>query len=788
MQVNTEIYGEKSTWRRDADGFSSNSAVPDDMQFKRGEFNDIANYVSQGRLEQGEAIDYSICYAGQAEGMPLTSLRTWDSVYSGGQWSGVEYKHSAETGWFFGHHHDGIDSTTSKLVCSNGIFKNDGTGLSSIKDYYWLPDGVAGNYPKQPSQRLIPIVSFPTRGCYFGIRCRIFNPSTNSTQYKYLDELRTGDWSAWKLFRAWGELYTYRTSDADFSGVPTGSSHYCCVAISEIIKFKPTVSSVPDAMPVLSYATLIRENIPIFGWIDNEWSIKRVSGVWHCMQRSFNSTTQTSSTAPIWIDSVPNTTFNQVLNDDWGIGFEAYCDITADNLEAIRKAAAAYGLFFTEKDPSGSSFRTNPSRWTHADMFCGVLDSQGIGHGEYTRGTDNRDNPVYSMGTSENSGYNPGGGGGGTDPNTYSNITGFNTLETNANLLKCYVLDKTNVEILGDDLWTICDSLSAQDYENFDGKIKDEFLTTNPIDSIISLIRYPFDIPHFLSNTKTPVRLGKSIGTAEGYRTYNITFGVNYAGINIFPRFGDCFLDYAPYTKYELYVPFCGTVEINAGDVLGHTLNLQLRVDLSTGSVVAYIMADQLVIGTAKGSCGAEQVLNGTQSATVNANIINGLITYEGVSDQQMNMIGRAIYPTGLIKDVLDPFGQKAAWDQLQMQEDQAEFNLTHIQTPVHKMGSPSPLLAWLQEFNARLMIYYPEGDVIDTAQPPKLNDEAIAAFGHLKGFATATPGTVSSFQSAARQNYLRGSIFADDIPCTVNERSRIRSLFADGVYLPKTT
>lgn len=407
MRVNTDIWGAESTWRRDTDCFSSNSAVPDDMQFKRGEFNDIANYVSQGRLEQGEPIDYSICYAGQAEGMPLSSLKTWNSAYVSGQWVGTEYKHSAETGWFFGHHHDGIDSTVSQLVCSNGIFKNDGTGLSDIKDYYWLPDGVAGNYPKQPSQRIIPIVSFPTRGCYFGIRCRIFNPSTNTTQSKYLDELRTGDWSGWKIMRAYGELYTYRTSDADYSGVPSGSSHFGCVATNEIVKFKPTGGSAPDAMPVLQYTFFIRENIPIFGWINNEWSIKRVSGVYHCMQRSFNSSSQTVSTAPIWIDSVPNTTFNMVLNDDWGIGFEAYCDINAENLEAIRKAAAAYGLFFTEKDPSDSSFRTNPSRWTHNDMFCGLLDSNGIGRGEYTRGIDNKNNPVYGMNSSQDSKYNP---------------------------------------------------------------------------------------------------------------------------------------------------------------------------------------------------------------------------------------------------------------------------------------------------------------------------------------------------------------------------------------------
>lgn len=777
MQVNTEVYGAESTWRRDTDGFSYSSYVPYDLQFKRGEYDTIANYCTASRLEVGKPIDYSICYAAHGEGMPLASMRTWNMDYNTNVTS---YKRNKETGWFFGHSINGGYQT--RLVCSHDIFANNSSSI--VHQYYWTPDGTIQNYPKQPSARLIPIVEFNTKGCYFGINCRIFNPSNGQTQYKYLSELQSGDWSAWKIFSVWGELYVYRNSDADYSTATAGSSNKCCVCPNEPMEFIPEGTG-DNALPVLNYNIYeYNSHLPIFGWIDNEWSISRIDGVYHCMQRVFETSTVESSYAPIFIDTVPNATFNAVTYQAWGKGFEGYCDINATNLEAIRKAAAAYGLFFTEKDPSISALRTNSDRWISNDMFCGLLDENSVGHGEYTRGTGNRDNPVYSMGSSQNSRYNPGGGGG-TDPNTYSNVTGFNSLSTNANLMKHYVLDKVNVEKLGDDLWTICETLSANDYENFDGKIKDEFLTTNPIDSIVSLIRFPFDVPHTFSNTKTAVQLGKSTGTAQGYLTYDMLFGVNFAGIDIYPRFGDCFLDYSPYTKYELYIPFCGTVEISPGDILGHKLNLRLLVDFSTGAVLAFIMADQLVIGTAKGSCGVEQVLNGTQSATVNSNIINGLITLDGIDEQRSAQFGKAIYPTGLIKDVLDPFGQKQAMASLNTQMEQAEFNLTHIQTPVHKMGAPSPLLAWVQEFNARLMIYYPEGDVMTSEQPPSLIDSAIAAFGHLKGFATDTPGTVSSFRTADRMNFLRGNIFADSIPCTANERNRIRSLFADGVYLP---
>lgn len=251
---------------------------------------------------------------------------------------------------------------------------------------------------------------------------------------------------------------------------------------------------------------------------------------------------------------------------------------------------------------------------------------------------------------------------------------------------------------------------------------------------------------------------------------------MNFEGKNIFPRFGDCFLDYAPYTKYELYIPFCGTVEINAGDILGHTLNCQLLIDLLTGSCIAYIMADQLVIGTAKGSCGVDMQMSGAQTATMNANIFNGILNAQLAETQHITSIG---------KISLNPFKWYENIEVAETRQLQTQHDITHMVVPLHKMGSASPLLSWVQEFNARLMIYYPEGDVITSSIPPELNAAAVESFGHIKGFATATPGKVSNFQRTGKQCYLSGNIVADSIPCTDNERQRIIAAFNTGVYLP---
>ena len=444
--------------------------------------------------------------------------------------------------------------------------------------------------------------------------------------------------------------------------------------------------------------------------------------------------------------------------------------------EDLMQAVASLGFCFTPT--SKNSFNVN---FTDADMCIPVIDDNGITTGEYTRGADNINNDLYNADSVRDKGYNPDTPPAPVDPNTYSNTTGFNYITEGAAMTVRYVLDGANVDKLLTDLWTINASIAqGGDFEYFDGKIKDEYLTTNPIDCIVSLIRYPFNIPYQLQPLQSYVKLGKTEGSAKGWTTVYIANQINFQGIDIFPRFGDCFLDYEPYTTYELYVPFCGTTKIRAADILGHTLNVTMLIDLITGSCTAYVKADQLVIETLQGSCGVQQQISGTDTATMNANIYNGILAQKQAKAGMIAQGASALLPSSWV----NPAGYAAKGEQAEASYKQATFAIEHMETPVHSQGAASPLLGWIQEFDARLMIYYPEGDVIDGAIPPSFKPAPLAAFGHLKGFATVTPGTVGAFRSS-NAAFISGDIIADDIPCTLSERNRIKSMFADGVYLP---
>lgn len=445
-----------------------------------------------------------------------------------------------------------------------------------------------------------------------------------------------------------------------------------------------------------------------------------------------------------------------------------------DVYEELMKAVSSLGFCFTPT--AKTSFN---KAFTDSDMCIPVIDENGITTGDYTRGTDNVNNDLYDADSTRDKNYDP------TKPvdhNTYSNVTNFNSLSSSAAMTRRYVLNAANVEKLGDDLWTICNDLATGgDFEYFDGKLKDEFLTTNPIDSIVSLQRFPFSIPHTFSPNKTAVRLGKTDGSAQGYLTNNPFNTIVFKGIDIFARFGNCFLDYEPFTSYELYVPFCGTTKIRAADILGHKLNLTMQIDLMTGNCTAYIMADQLVIETLNGSCGVDMQLSGIQSATVAANLYNGILGQQQAKTNMLAQGASALLPSSWV----NPVGYAAKGEQAETTYKQATYAIEHTEAPVHSIGSASALLAWVQEFDARLIIYYPEGDVISSAIPPSFRNSALAAFGHLKGFATVDPGKVSNYQMVGKAAFLQGDILAENIPCTQSERNKIKAFFAEGVYLP---
>lgn len=65
---------------------------------------------------------------------------------------------------------------------------------------------------------------------------------------------------------------------------------------------------------------------------------------------------------------------------------------------------------------------------------------------------------------------------------------------------------------------------------------------------------------------------------------------------------GGTFLDYSPYSKFQVYLPFVGVVHVDANDFVGHTIGVIYNVDALSGSCTAFITKDNSVMYTYSGN------------------------------------------------------------------------------------------------------------------------------------------------------------------------------------------
>lgn len=487
-----------------------------------------------------------------------------------------------------------------------------------------------------------------------------------------------------------------------------------------------------------------------------------------------------------------------------------WCELagTDENLELLRKWCAAYGVFFTDGDASDTGYSdlyaagNDSTRWTNEKMCLGVIDDEGMTDGTYTRGTGNETANNWDWKTASESKYNP------DKPppspeNQYSTETTFNTIGDVATMTKRYVLTGATVKLLAQQLWTITENMinvgGNIDFSELSNKLLDQFLTSNPIDCIVSLQRYPMEIP---AVGDTTIVLGKYDTLLHAKPMEKTAYFYLFYGNTINPKFGDSFLDYQPFTKMELYVPFCGTIQINPADILGRKLNVQLVVDFTTGTATGFVMSDNLVIETVNGNVAIDIPVTGIQQTTVASNLYNAIAQRSNAYKQEditgwnrVSLNGALEMFWGDAMGASDTFGIKGK-KTLQREiaatnREKADYDLTHQSAPVHIIGSASPAGGWAIDLNCRLLIYYPTGDVIQDGNPPKWNNLQLARYGRTTGFACCVEKSIGEMGfglvvgTAPRLNLMKTNTLNN--PATIEELDMIRAAIEEGVILPES-
>lgn len=143
---------------------------------------------------------------------------------------------------------------------------------------------------------------------------------------------------------------------------------------------------------------------------------------------------------------------------------------------------------------------------------------------------------------------------------------------------------------------------------------------SNPLDYVIGLNIIPSQ--GLSIGDSSVIKFGFTSSGVSMPRLSNQYFTVDCGTISFPPLCGDTFLDYAPYSKFSIYLPYIGVKDVDANDFVGHTIGVVYHGDTVTGGVTAYITKDGSVMYQYSGCC----ALNIPLSADNWGNTISGAV------------------------------------------------------------------------------------------------------------------------------------------------------------------
>lgn len=303
---------------------------------------------------------------------------------------------------------------------------------------------------------------------------------------------------------------------------------------------------------------------------------------------------------------------------------------TADDFyEYFMRSAAYLGLFFTPYSDTAFPFTvTNQDEmFSNEKMYLGVIDANGVTHGEYTHGEDNEDQVQYtSKDLQKDSNVDAGGGS-----SPYDAVTTAHRRMTSQGVAgRWYCLPLFTTEdtyTWFQKIMTIINSPATAEDNNFYGQ--------NPIDCILEAREVYLPQSFAGWDTSSSVRIGDLViesGTYPNVRTSEFTSPINYncGTIHIDEIYND-FRDYEPYTQMQLFIPFCGVVDLKPSVCMGHNITLEEEIEFTTGDILANIFIDSCLYTSINGNCGSDMSINGLAIATY-AQIRSGYLQ-KGISD-----------------------------------------------------------------------------------------------------------------------------------------------------------
>lgn len=343
----------------------------------------------------------------------------------------------------------------------------------------------------------------------------------------------------------------------------------------------------------------------------------------------------------------------------------------------------------------------------------------------------------------------------------------FTPVSAANNFITLYGLNYKTLSDFGKRMWA---SLSDAAFWQMVGTAFTNDFSINPADMMkyfVSLRFFPFDLSELSNTTASGIYIGRAatpITPTTGQDIpYPIRLSNNIAQLSggrlTIRRYYNDFRDYEPCTTVQIHVPFCGSVDVPASEVMGHEMDLTYKIDLQTGAMLAVLGVASntyYVIATLAGTCGASIPITANNNieflqriATVGSGLIGG-----GVSGAVKGAtVGGEV--GAVVGAVAGTVGGGVG----------ALAGLPPV--TVHKQGNASGFA------NLGGVPY-----AYATVQRGRF--ERPANYGHTTGFAcdfSATLGSLSGFTVC-------DNVDTSGLTCNADERDEIKRLLESGVYV----
>lgn len=141
----------------------------------------------------------------------------------------------------------------------------------------------------------------------------------------------------------------------------------------------------------------------------------------------------------------------------------------------------------------------------------------------------------------------------------------------------------------------------------------------DPMDAILGMSIVPVNVP---AGETAPVTVGNISTGVSMTKAASQFVTVDCGTLNVKEYWG-AYLDYDPYTKAEIYLPYIGTHALAVDDIMNKLVHVVYHIDILSGACCAYVKCGNSVLYTFVGQCSCSIPITGNDWT----NVINGALS-----------------------------------------------------------------------------------------------------------------------------------------------------------------